>query len=148
MSSPLFLKSSIAHAKSFTVRSSVCSLMCACVCTVCLSVCVCVCASSCVSARAVITSVLCCEVHKGIGQYMEYGWSPWRLYSCAEFPNTSNIGSSFCCCWCCFLTSLDAAVGISGIISLHFHRTVMQTTLRREMLHRARFLGCRFCRHQ
>ncbi len=33
MSSPLFLKSSISHAKSFTVRSSVCS----CVCTVCLS---------------------------------------------------------------------------------------------------------------
>ncbi len=37
MSSPLFLKSSISHAKSFTVRSSVCSCVPVCVLSVCLS---------------------------------------------------------------------------------------------------------------
>ncbi len=146
MSSPLFLKSSISHAKSFTLRTSVCSCVHVCVLSVCVCdfVCVCVCESSCVS------SVLCCEVDKGIGQYMEFGWSPWRLYSCAEFPNTSNIGRSFCCC--CFLNHFSRcsliAVGICQMISLQSHRTVMQTTFQREMLHCARFLGRRFCRHQ
>jgi len=62
--------------------------------------------SSCVSARAVIISVLCCDVDKGIGQYMEFGWSPWRLYSCAEFPNTSILVVAFAAS---LTTSLDAA---------------------------------------
>jgi hypothetical protein len=42
MSSPLFLKSSISHAKSFTVRTSVCSCVHACVLSVCLRLWLCV----------------------------------------------------------------------------------------------------------